>query len=62
VGSLATHATAYDKPVPLQQASVCAGDEDVCAHDAWNIHPSYDVPTVTASWSTGAPSRSSTCA
>lgn len=58
VGSLATHTTAYGKPVlllngdshtyrsdnPLQQASACAGDEDVCAYDDWNSHPSYDVP------------------
>jgi hypothetical protein len=57
VGSLASHTTAYGKPVlllngdshiyrsdnPLQQASACTGDENVCANDAWNSHPSYDV-------------------
>ena len=58
VHSLATHTQAFGKPVlllngdshiyrsdnPLQQGSSCAGDEDVCSYDAWNSHPSYDVP------------------
>jgi hypothetical protein len=58
VGSLATHTEAFGKPVlllngdshvyrsdnPLQKASPCVGDEDVCAYDDWNSHPSYDVP------------------
>ena len=57
VSSLATHTKAYGKPVlllngdshvyrsdnPLQKASPCTGDEGVCAYDAWNSHPSYDV-------------------
>ena len=58
VSSLATHASAYGRPVlllngdshvyrsdnPLKQASACTGDQDVCAYDDWNSHPSYDVP------------------
>ncbi len=57
VSSLATHTTAFRKPVlllngdshvyrsdnPLQQASPCTGDSGVCSYDAWNSHPSYDV-------------------
>jgi hypothetical protein len=57
VSSLATHTQAFGEPVlllngdshvyrsdnPLQQASSCTGDADVCAYDAWNSHPSYDV-------------------
>lgn len=58
VSSLATRALAYGKPVlllngdshvyrsdnPLQKTSSCTGDEDVCSYDAWDSHPSYDVP------------------
>ncbi len=57
VSSLATHTRAFGGPVlllngdshvyrsdnPLQAASSCTGDEDVCAYDAWASHPSYDV-------------------
>ena len=34
----------YRSDNPLQQGSSCTGDEDVCSYDAWNSHPSYDVP------------------
>jgi hypothetical protein len=58
VSSLAGHTLAFGKPVlllngdshvyrsdnPLQQGSSCTGDEAVCSYDAWNSHPSYDVP------------------
>ncbi|MEP7091509.1 MAG: hypothetical protein ABI776_15530 [Nocardioidaceae bacterium] len=58
VGSLAAHTAAFKRPVlllngdshvyrsdnPLQKASPCIGDEDVCAYDDWQSHPSYDVP------------------
>ncbi len=58
VASLADHTTAFGKPVllfegdshvyrsddPLQQGAPCTGDAGVCAYDAWNSHPSYDVP------------------
>jgi len=58
VSSLAAHTQAYGKPVlllngdshvyrsdnPLQQASPCVGDANVCTYDAWNSHPSYNVP------------------
>ncbi len=58
VSSLATYTKAYRKPVllltgdshifrsdnPLQKASMCTGDADVCSYDAWDSHPSYDVP------------------
>ncbi len=58
VSSLATHTRAYGKSVlllngdshvyrsdnPLQKTSPCTGDEGVCSYDAWNSHPSYDVP------------------
>jgi len=58
VSSLAARTLTFGKPVlllngdshiyrsdnPLQQGSSCAGDADVCSHDAWNSHPSYDVP------------------
>ena len=58
VSSLAAHTQAFGKPVlllngdshvyrsdnPLQKASTCTGDENVCSYDAWNSHPSYDVP------------------
>jgi hypothetical protein len=57
VSSLAKHTTAFGKPVlllvgdshvyrsddPLSQGAPCTGDADVCAYDAWNSHPSYDV-------------------
>jgi len=57
VGSLASHAKTYGKPVlllngdshvyrsdnPLQQGSTCVGDDNVCSYDAWQSHPSYDV-------------------
>jgi hypothetical protein len=57
VSSLAKHTTAFGKPVlllvgdshvyrsddPLAQGAPCTGDADVCAYDAWNSHPSYDV-------------------
>ena len=57
VSSLASHTTSLARPVlllngdshvyrsdnPLQQASQCTGDEDVCSYDDWNSHPSYDV-------------------
>ncbi|MER5641017.1 hypothetical protein ABT095_29210 [Kitasatospora sp. NPDC002227] len=58
VASLASHTTAFGKPVlllvgdshvyrsdnPLTQGAPCTGDEGVCAHDAWTSHPAYDVP------------------
>ncbi len=58
VSSLASHTQTYGKPVlllngdshvyrsdnPLQTSSSCTGDEDVCAYDSWDSHPSYDVP------------------
>ncbi|HET6167347.1 MAG TPA: hypothetical protein VFE07_11015 [Marmoricola sp.] len=58
VSALATHTTALGKPVlllngdshvyrsdnPLQEGSHCIGDNDVCSFDAWQAHPSYDVP------------------
>ena len=58
VRSLAAHTTAYRNPVlllngdshvyrsdnPLQKASACTGDDGVCSSDAWESHPSYDVP------------------
>jgi hypothetical protein len=58
VSNLASHASAYGKPVlllngdshlyrsdnPLVKASSCTGDADVCAGDAWDSHPTYDVP------------------
>jgi hypothetical protein len=58
VNSLATHTTDFGKPVlllngdshvyrsdnPLQQASSCTGDQDVCSYDDWNSHPSYNEP------------------
>lgn len=58
VSSLAAHTLAYGRPVlllngdshiyrsdnPLSQGAACTGDEDVCAYDAWQSHPSYDVP------------------
>lgn len=57
VSSLAEHTAAFGKPVlllvgdshvyrsddPLAQDAPCTGDADVCAYDAWNSHPSYDV-------------------
>ncbi|CAN5639109.1 hypothetical protein BH11ACT8_BH11ACT8_05260 [soil metagenome] len=57
VSSLASHTSAFGKPVlllngdshvyrsdnPLRQAAPCAGDEGVCAYDDWESHPSYDV-------------------
>jgi hypothetical protein len=57
VGSLASHTTAYGRPVlllngdshiyrsddPLQQGAPCVGDDGVCAYDDWLSHPSYDV-------------------
>ena len=58
VGSLASHTTAFGKPVllftgdshtyrsdnPLQQGSLCIGDAGVCATDSWTSHPNYSVP------------------
>jgi len=58
VSSLATHTTAFGKPVilfngdshtyrsdnPLQQGAPCTGDKGVCATDDWTGHPFYDVP------------------
>ncbi|RMI30898.1 hypothetical protein [Nocardia stercoris] len=58
IQNLAAHTTAFGKPVlllngdshtyrsdnPLQQASPCVGDANVCAGDAWTAHPSYNVP------------------
>ncbi|MCW2752136.1 MAG: hypothetical protein JWR83_3246 [Aeromicrobium sp.] len=58
VSKLASSTSAFGKPVllfngdshiyrsdnPLVQASSCTGDADVCANDAWNSHPSYNVP------------------
>ena len=58
IASLATHTTAFGKPVlllngdshayrsdnPLQQAAPCVGDNDGCAYDDWNSHPLYNVP------------------
>ena len=58
VSSLATHTQAYGKPVlllngdshiyrsdnPLSHGAPCIGDENVCADDDWNSHPSYAVP------------------
>ncbi len=57
VKSLAEHTSAFGRPVlllngdshvyrsdnPLQRSSVCTGDDVVCAYDAWQSHPSYDV-------------------
>ena len=57
VKSLARHTSAFRKPVlllngdshiyrsdnPLKKAAPCTGDEDVCAYDDWESHPSYDV-------------------
>jgi hypothetical protein len=56
--SLADHTKAFGKPVlalegdshvyrsdnPLEKAAPCTGDDGVCSYDAWNSHPSYDVP------------------
>jgi hypothetical protein len=58
VSSLASHTTALGKPVllftgdshtyrsdnPLAAAAPCTGDASVCAYDAWNSHPQYNVP------------------
>jgi len=58
VSSLATHTTAFGRPVllldgdshvyrsdnPLQRASTCTADQGFCSYDAWLSHPSYDVP------------------
>src|SRR5207302_2554563 len=58
VSSLASHTTSFGKPVllftgdshvyrsdnPLQHGAACTGDAGVCGYDAWNSHPSYDVP------------------
>ncbi|WP_406192331.1 hypothetical protein OH807_00740 [Kitasatospora sp. NBC_01560] len=58
VADLASRTTAFGKPVlllmgdshvyrsdnPLTQGSACTGDEGVCSYDAWNSHPSYQVP------------------
>ena len=57
VASLATHTTAFGKPVllftgdshtyrsdnPLVQGAPCTGDADVCSYDAWTSHPYYNV-------------------
>lgn len=29
---------------PLMQGASCAGDDNVCSHDAWSSHPYYSVP------------------
>ncbi|MFE2914725.1 hypothetical protein ACFXI0_24335 [Kitasatospora indigofera] len=58
VAGLASHTTAFGKPVlllmgdshvyrsdnPLTQGSACTGDDGVCSYDAWNSHPGYQVP------------------
>jgi hypothetical protein len=58
VSALATHTTDLGKPVlllngdshvyrsdnPLTEGADCTGDSGVCSYDAWQSHPSYDVP------------------
>ena len=58
ISMIAARAKSFGKPVlllngdshtyrsdnPLQQGSACVGDDDVCAYDAWQSHPTYDVP------------------
>jgi hypothetical protein len=58
VGSLASHTTAFGKPVllfegdshtyrsdnPLAPGAACTGDAGVCSYDAWQSHPFYNVP------------------
>ena len=58
VASIAHHTTAFGRPVlllngdshvyrsdnPLAPGASCTGDAGVCAGDAWNSHPNYDVP------------------
>jgi hypothetical protein len=58
IGSLAAHTTALGKPVlllngdshvyrsddPLAESSDCIADNGVCSFDAWQAHPTYDVP------------------
>jgi len=58
VGSLASHTTAFGKPVllfegdshtyrsdnPLAPGAPCTGDAGVCSYDAWQSHPFYNVP------------------
>ncbi|GAA2798922.1 hypothetical protein GCM10010441_24930 [Kitasatospora paracochleata] len=58
VDSLASHTTAFGKPVlllvgdshvyrsdnPLSQGAPCTGDQGVCSYDAWNSHPNHEVP------------------
>jgi hypothetical protein len=57
VSTLATHTSAFGKPVllftgdshtyrsdnPLVQGAPCTGDADVCSYDAWTSHPYFDV-------------------
>jgi hypothetical protein len=57
VSSLATHTSAFGKPVllftgdshtyrsdnPLVQGAACTGDAEVCSFDAWTSHPYYNV-------------------
>jgi hypothetical protein len=57
VSSLATHTSAFGKPVllftgdshtyrsdnPLVQGAPCTGDGGVCSYDAWMSHPYYNV-------------------
>ncbi|MDT4921501.1 MAG: hypothetical protein QOI15_2403, partial [Pseudonocardiales bacterium] len=58
VSSIADHTTRFGRPVlllngdshtyrsdnPLVSGAPCTGDEGVCSDDAWNSHPTYDVP------------------
>ena len=58
VSSIADHTTQFGKPVlllngdshvyrsdsPLVAGAPCTGDAGVCSYDAWNSHPSYNVP------------------
>jgi hypothetical protein len=34
----------HERVSELQQGAPCTGDENVCACDDWNSHPSYSVP------------------
>lgn len=58
VSSIASHTTAFGKPValfegdshtyrsddPLQEGAPCTGDDGVCGYDDWNSHP-YELIT-----------------
>jgi hypothetical protein len=58
IAHIANDTTAFAKPVllfngdshvyrsdnPLVQNAPCTGDADVCSYDAWQSHPSYNVP------------------